>query len=66
MLLPDFPVGDLRDELERLGFTRFIVMPSGEVVQRGGLRLMTQALVSPADGLRGIRRWRSMTGPPPS
>ena len=28
---------DLCDELERLGFTRFIVMPSGEVVQRGGL-----------------------------
>src|SRR5260370_1905072 len=47
VLLPDFPVDDLRDELERLGFTRFIVMPSGEVVQRGGLRLITQARVSP-------------------
>ena len=34
-------------------FTRFIVMPSGEVVQRGGLRLMTQALVSLADGPLG-------------
>jgi UDP-MurNAc hydroxylase len=53
VLLPDFPVDDLRDELEQLGFTRFIVMPSGEVVQRGGLRLMTQALVSPADGPLG-------------
>ena len=53
VLLPDFPVDDLRAELERLGFTRFLVMPSGEVVQRGGLRLMTQALVSPADGPLG-------------
>jgi len=66
VLLPDFPVDDLRAELERLGFTRFLVMPSGEVIQRGGLRLMTQALVSPADGPLGTRRWRSMTGPPPS
>ena len=28
-------------------------MPSGTVVERGGLRLMTQALVSPADGPLG-------------
>src|SRR5260370_30356459 len=53
VLLPDFPVDDLRDELERLGFTRFIVMPSGEVVQRGGRRLMTPALGSPSDGPLG-------------
>jgi len=53
VLLPDFPVDDLRDELEGLGFTRFIVMPSGEVIQHGGLRLMAQALVSPADGPLG-------------
>jgi UDP-MurNAc hydroxylase len=53
VLLPDFPVDDLRNELERLGFTRFIVLPNGEVVQRGGLRLLAQALVSPADGPLG-------------
>jgi len=53
VLLPDFPVDDLRNELERLGFSRFIVMPSGEVVQRGRLRLMAQALSSPADGPLG-------------
>jgi UDP-MurNAc hydroxylase len=53
VLLPDFPVNDLRDELERLGFTRFLMMPSGEVVRLGGLRLMVQALVSPADGPLG-------------
>jgi UDP-MurNAc hydroxylase len=53
VLLPDFPVEDLRQELERLGFTRFCVMPNGEVVERGGLRLMVQALQSPADGPLG-------------
>jgi UDP-MurNAc hydroxylase len=53
VLLPDFPVEDLRHELERLGFTRFWVMPNGQVVERGGLRLMVQALQSPADGPLG-------------
>ena len=53
VLLPDFPVPDLRDQLERLGFTRFRTMPSGRVVRHGGLRLMVQALASPADGPLG-------------
>jgi len=53
VLLPDFPVPNLRDELERLGFKQFIVMPSGQVVERDGLRLMVQALDSPADGPLG-------------
>src|SRR5260370_33962234 len=48
VLLPDFPVPDLRDELERLGFTNFFVLPSGQVVEFDGLRLMGQALQSPA------------------
>ncbi len=53
VLLPDFPVQDLRDQLERLGFTRFCTIPSGRVVDHGGLRLMVQALRSPADGPLG-------------
>jgi UDP-MurNAc hydroxylase len=53
VLLPDFPVPDLRDELEKLGFTKFIVLPSGQEVGAGGLRLMIQALKSPADGPLG-------------
>ena len=53
VLLPDFPVRDLRRELEQLGFRQFIEMPSGEIVERGGLRLMIQALDSPADGPMG-------------
>jgi UDP-MurNAc hydroxylase len=53
VLLPDFPLPDLRDQLERLGFHRFWVIPSGQVVQHDGLRLMVQALRSPADGPLG-------------
>jgi UDP-MurNAc hydroxylase len=51
--LPDFPVPDLRGQLERLGFTRFCPIPNGRIVQRGGLRLIVQALRSPADGPLG-------------
>jgi UDP-MurNAc hydroxylase len=53
VLLPDFPVPDLHDQLERLGFTRFCTIPSGREVQHEGLRLMVQALRSPADGPLG-------------
>ncbi|MBV9382978.1 MAG: MBL fold metallo-hydrolase, partial [Streptosporangiaceae bacterium] len=53
VLLPDYPVPDLRDELERLGFRNVVVMPTGKVVERDGLRLMVQALESPADGPLG-------------
>jgi UDP-MurNAc hydroxylase len=53
VLLPDFPVPDLRAELERLGFTKFIVLPSGKPVELPGVRVMAQALQSPADGPLG-------------
>lgn len=53
VLLPDFPVPDLREHLERIGFSRFLVLPSGQEVKAGGLRLMIQALRSPTDGPLG-------------
>jgi UDP-MurNAc hydroxylase len=53
VLLPDYPVPDLRNELEKLGFTKFVVLPSGKEAEVGGLRLMIQALQSPADGPLG-------------
>ena len=53
VLLPDFPVPDLREALERLGFAEFVVLRSGEVAELGGLRLMGQALQAPADGPLG-------------
>jgi len=53
VLLPDFPFPELRRQLEKLGFTRFRTIPNGQVVRDGGLRLMVQALQSPADGPLG-------------
>jgi UDP-MurNAc hydroxylase len=53
VLLPDFPVPDLRAELEKLGFTTFVVMPNGKEVELNGTRVMVQALQSPADGPLG-------------
>jgi UDP-MurNAc hydroxylase len=53
VLLPDFPVNDLREQIERLGFTDFCTPESGEIIKLGGLRVMVQALRSPADGPLG-------------
>jgi len=50
VLLPDFPVPDLRDALEDLGFKRFVQTRNNEVVQVDGLRVLINALVSPTDG----------------
>jgi len=53
VLLPDYPVGDLRAELEKLGFTKFVVMPNGKEVEFNGMRVMVQALQAPVDGPLG-------------
>jgi UDP-MurNAc hydroxylase len=50
VLLPDFPVPDLRDALEGLGFKRFVQTRNNEVVELDGLRVLINALVSPTDG----------------
>jgi UDP-MurNAc hydroxylase len=51
VLLPAYPTSELRDELEALGFTRFLETTSDEVVELdGGLKVMIQALTSPTDG----------------
>jgi UDP-MurNAc hydroxylase len=53
VLLPDYPVPDLREHLEELGFTRFRLLPDCEPVELDGLRVMIQALRSPTDGPLG-------------
>jgi len=51
VLLPEYPTSELRDELEALGFTRFLETTTNEVVELdGGLKIMIQALTSPTDG----------------
>jgi UDP-MurNAc hydroxylase len=54
VLLPDFPVPDLRDELESLGFRHFTQTRNHEPVELpGGLRVMISALTTPTDGPLG-------------
>jgi UDP-MurNAc hydroxylase len=51
VLLPEFPTSEMRDELEALGFTRFLETKSDHVHELdGGLKIMIQALTSPTDG----------------
>ncbi|GAA3457424.1 MBL fold metallo-hydrolase [Dactylosporangium matsuzakiense] len=51
VLLPDFPTSEMRDELEALGFTRFLETKTEQVHELdGGLKIMIQALTSPTDG----------------
>lgn len=54
VLLPDFPVPDLREALESLGFRDFVPTRNNQAVElAGGLRVLVNALVSPNDGPLG-------------
>lgn len=54
VLLPDYPVPDLRDALEGLGFRSFVQTRNNEVTELdGGLRILINALTSPTDGPLG-------------
>jgi UDP-MurNAc hydroxylase len=50
VLLPDFPLDDLRQALERLGFSRFVETHSGRPVELDGLRVAITTSTSVADG----------------
>jgi UDP-MurNAc hydroxylase len=51
VLLPNYPTSQLRDELEALGFTKFVETVSNEVQELdGGLKIMIQSLIAPNDG----------------
>jgi UDP-MurNAc hydroxylase len=51
VLLPDYPVSDLRDALEDLGFRSFVQTRNNEVTELDdGLRVMISTVTSPADG----------------
>lgn len=53
VLLPDFPVDDLRKELTALGFTNFLEIPNDTPTQVDSLRVMISALSAPSDGPLG-------------
>lgn len=53
VLLPDFPLGELRAALEELGFTRFVQTRDGVPVDLDGIRAMIAVAASPSDGPMG-------------
>ena len=54
VILPDYPVDDLRHELHDLGFRRFVETADCEPIDLGGgLRIMVMALDAPTDGPLG-------------
>jgi UDP-MurNAc hydroxylase len=53
VLLPEFPLPELRDRLAGIGFTRFVETRSGEVTEVGGLRIAVPTLTRPTDGPSG-------------
>jgi UDP-MurNAc hydroxylase len=54
VLLPDFPVQDLRTALEDIGFKHFVQTRNNVPTELdGGLRVLINALVSPTDGPLG-------------
>lgn len=53
VLLPDFPVDDLKNALQSLGFTRFTHVPNNTPVELDGMRVQISALTAPNDGPLG-------------
>ncbi len=50
VILPDYPLDHLEQELRKLGFTSFLHTTNNVPVAVDGLRLMVTALVAPTDG----------------
>jgi UDP-MurNAc hydroxylase len=50
VLLPEFPIDELRTALVDLGFSRFEVLPHGVTVDLGGLRVLAAIAAGPSDG----------------
>jgi UDP-MurNAc hydroxylase len=53
VLLPDFPLGLMEQELWDLGFTSFVKTGNFEPVELDGLRVIIPSLVAPTDGPLG-------------
>ncbi len=50
VLLPDYPLDELRRQLQDLGFSRFETLPNGVIVDLDGLRVMAATAIGPSDG----------------
>ena len=53
VLLPEFPLDELRRALEDLGFTRFVQTTDGDPVDLEGIRVAVCTATTPADGPLG-------------
>jgi len=53
VLLPEFPLDELRREFEALGFTRFVQTTDGAPVDLDGIRVAICTATTPADGPLG-------------
>ena len=53
VLLPDFPLGLMEQELRDLGFTSFVKTDNFEPLELDGLRVIIPSLVAPTDGPLG-------------
>jgi UDP-MurNAc hydroxylase len=50
VLLPEFPLDELRRELSAMGFSRFETLPHGVTLDLGGVRVMAIIATGPSDG----------------
>lgn len=50
VLLPEFPLDELRTALSDIGFSQFVVLPNGATVELDGLRVMATTTTGPSDG----------------
>src|SRR5690606_8542644 len=50
VLLPDYPIDDLEQDIRALGYDNITYAPAGEIIQRGDLKIMITPLRAPSDG----------------
>ncbi len=50
VLLPEYPIDDLEQDIRALGYTNITYAPAGEIIERGDLKIMITPLRAPSDG----------------
>jgi len=50
VLLPEYPIDDLEQDIRALGYTNITHAPAGQIIERGDLKIMITPLRAPSDG----------------
>ena len=50
VLLPEYPIDDLEQDIRALGYTNITYAPAGRIIERGDLKIMITPLRAPSDG----------------